>query len=188
MTPEQYKHWKDFAFRMARTCYATNRRPSRDWIVDVLDDFFYELDDADYVGSIISWDDSDGTNTCVSDHVTLLLDEYEDLADYRCPSCRSHCYLRDADNCQCEEIRAAAYTQWDDQWGGPVHCCIRAGLDMASAPSAGVIGFTAGQVRRMYPEGVPDWVFPPDERLRYWPNGPVNGTFRELADNAGVVL
>ena len=40
----------------------------------------------------------------------------------------------------------------------PVHCCVRAGLDIASAPSAGVIGFTAGDLRRMYAEGLPDWV------------------------------
>lgn len=40
----------------------------------------------------------------------------------------------------------------------PVHCCVRAGLDIASSPSAGVAGFTAGDIRRMYPEGVPDWV------------------------------
>lgn len=29
---------------------------------------------------------------------------------------------------------------------------------MAVAPSAGVLGFTAGDLRRMYPEGVPNWV------------------------------
>ena len=26
------------------------------------------------------------------------------------------------------------------------------------SPSMGVLGFTAGDIRRMYPEGVPDWV------------------------------
>jgi hypothetical protein len=61
-------------------------------------------------------------------------------------------------------------------------------LDCASAPSAGVIGFTAGDVRRMYPEGVPEWVFPPDEQLHYWPGGEVNGMFVDLPDETGVVL
>lgn len=45
-----------------------------------------------------------------------------------------------------------------DEIGGPVVCCIRAGMDFAAAPSAGVIGFTAGDLRAMFPEGVPDWV------------------------------
>ena len=40
----------------------------------------------------------------------------------------------------------------------PVACCVRAGFDCAVKPSMGVLGFTAGQIRRMYPEGVPDWV------------------------------
>jgi hypothetical protein len=41
---------------------------------------------------------------------------------------------------------------------GPVACCVRAGMDMASSQSGGVAGFTAGDLRRMYPEGVPEWV------------------------------
>ncbi len=45
------------------------------------------------------------------------------------------------------------------QWCGPIRCCLRAGLDLASpAPTSGVVGFTAGDLRRMYQEGVPDWV------------------------------
>ena len=40
----------------------------------------------------------------------------------------------------------------------PVACCVRAGFDCAVKPSMGVMGFTAGDVRRMYPDGVPDWV------------------------------
>lgn len=40
-----------------------------------------------------------------------------------------------------------------------MRCCIRAGLDMAAEPSGGVLGFTAGDVRAMYPEGVPEWMF-----------------------------
>ena len=39
-----------------------------------------------------------------------------------------------------------------------VSCCIRAGLDIACEPSAGVIGFTVGDLRRMYPRRLPKWV------------------------------
>ncbi len=40
----------------------------------------------------------------------------------------------------------------------PVACCIRAGFDYAVKPSMRVLDFTAGDLRRMYPEGVPHWV------------------------------
>lgn len=46
-----------------------------------------------------------------------------------------------------------------DRWSDPVRACVRAGLDVASSPSAGVAGITAGQVRQMFKSGkVPDWV------------------------------
>lgn len=35
---------------------------------------------------------------------------------------------------------------------------IRASLDVAIQPSAGVGGFTVGDLRKMYPEGLPEWV------------------------------
>lgn len=106
-----------------------------------------------------------------------------------CRACRQYRYDDGYDgSCRCDELEMIVFEQWNEQWGGPVRCCIRAGLDMASAPSAGVIGFTAGDVRRMYPEGVPDWIFPPDERLHYWLSDELNGTFAELDDSAGLVL
>lgn len=87
-----------------------------------------------------------------------------------------------------------------ERWSAPVHCCIRAGIDMASEPSMGVMGFTAGDIRRMYPEGVPDWLFG-DEPLDsvpingvipgigFVPGEPVkNGTFADLPDNASMWL
>jgi hypothetical protein len=117
--------------------------------------------------------------------VTEFFDEYRGYP----PPCRvcdwDH---EDEGECRCDDIEEHYYEQWDEQWGSPVRCCIRAGLDCASAPSAGVLGFTAGDVRRMYPEGVPEWVFPPDKRLKYWMSDELNGTFRELPDSVGVVL
>lgn len=56
-----------------------------------------------------------------------------------------------------------------DRWRWPfadeLHCCLRAGLDVAASPSAGVLGFRVGDLRRMFPDGLPDWVaafFTPD--------------------------
>lgn len=45
-----------------------------------------------------------------------------------------------------------------DRWSGPVSACVRAALDVAVAPSMGVLGFTAGDIRSAYPEGVPTWI------------------------------
>ena len=110
----------------------------------------------------------------------------------RCPRCKacegSNLRTYQSDQCRCDDIDQLWYDQWSDQWGGPVCCCIRAGLDMACGPSAGVLGFTAGDLRRMFPEGVPDWCFPPGERLHYWLTDELNGTFAELPDDAQLVL
>lgn len=182
MTPQQYERWKDFALRMASTCYRKARRPDAKWIQEVVQGFFDRLDEED-IPCIVSWDDSTGGRPCAGDMMTMFLHDYEPGAP-RCKAC-----VDGADSeCRCKEIEHLFYEQWDEQWGGPVHCCVRAGLDCASELSAGVLGFTAGDVRRMYPEGVPDWVFKPNARLHYWPSNEVNGTFAELPDSMGVVL
>jgi len=60
---------------------------------------------------------------------------------------------------------------------------------MAVSPSAGVLGFTAGELRKMYPEGVPDWVTGgPEHYWSYWMHNETNGTFNEMPDSAALVL
>ncbi len=204
MRTEQFERWQDFALRMARTCYAQNRRPNSRWIEEAVTDFFDDLDKLT-ICCIVSWDNSDpypenhpywhrfgnGLGQWVEapygvgDMMMEFLDNYRGYAP-RCRACAIYEYGKE--ECRCEEIEDMYYEQWGEQWGGPVHCCIRAGLDFASAPSAGVLGFTAGDLRRMYPDGVPDWVFPPGERLQYWLSDELNGTFEELPDSAGVML
>jgi len=180
MTPEQYDRWQDFAVRMARTCFAASRRPSQQWIIDAVDDFFDRVDETG-VPKITDWDSGP---VYVCDDVSGYTD---DLARYppQCWACR---HPQAECECRCDKIKELFWRQWDEQWASPISCCIRAGLDMASAPSGGAIGFTAGDLRKMYPEGVPEWCFPPDEQLHYWPHGELNGTFAELPDHAGVVL
>lgn len=57
------------------------------------------------------------------------------------------------------------YLEWnkkEQEYGGKffnqITCCLRAGFDLAVSPSAGVIGFTAGDLRRMWKGKVPGWV------------------------------
>ena len=179
MTPEQYDHWQDFATRAAKTWYATSRRPSVAWVSGVVEDFF-DCFDEDDIPCIVNWDNSTpyppgnrlhgqdncgraNTPYCAGDMVSVFLDDYSGSPP-DCHACNSRYQshattdLRGSDACQCEEIENLYYEQWNEQWGSPVHCCIRAGLDLASGPSGGVAGFTAGDIRKMYPEGVPDWI------------------------------
>jgi len=233
MTQEQYDRWKDFAIRMAKTCYGKHRRPSAAWILDVVEDWF-DCFDEDKIPCIENWDNSgpypegnrchgregqtsycgcDGWRhehdnspnpdcpecrgsglhyrlyapDCVTEMVSHFLDEWRGDAPC-CDVCARDTYTYEDAECRCEEVEHHYYHQWNDQWGGPICCCVRAGLDMACSPSAGVIGFTAGDVRRMYPEGVPEWVFPPDERLMYWPSGEPDGLFVDLPDEAALCL
>ncbi len=201
MTSEQFNRWRDFSLRMARACFRNARRPNATWIVGVVKEFFdeFEMDD---VCCIVSWDNSDPypewhprralrrngrsweNPICIGDAVDYFLQPLRGYAP-SCLACRSYGVHAD---CRCDEIADLYHDTWDDQWGGPIRCCLRAGLDCASSPSAGVIGFTAGDVRHMYPEGVPEWVFPADERLHYWMTDDLNGTFAELPDSAGLVL
>jgi len=218
MTNKQYSRWKDFALRMARTCYRTSRRPPVDWIVAQVEGIFERVEQDD-ICCIRDWDHSDDyppghpyhrqagywycrqdPATCTSGDVAhgthcrgglhyrfasapLVGDLVNSMLSYEEP------VFCDKDGEPLDDDRAdVAGEQWGEQWGGPVLCCIRAGLDMASAPSAGVIGFTAGDIRAMYPGGVPDWVFPPGERLSYWPGGEPDGYFTKLPDAAVVVL
>ena len=151
----------------------------------------------------------------------IVLDqEFEALPFWECDSCRHHdrtgiTEFFTAKRAGLTEIQAQSYGEWrsakypwwecscdDDRyaweeasiekWFGPVRCCLRAGIDFANdAHGGGVIGFTAGDVRRMWPEGVPEWVFGKDQRLFEGPlAGPFvqNGTFAELPDESGVVL
>lgn len=88
--------------------------------------------------NVINWDNTKSKGYCPSDYVSELGEDF-------IPNYWSH--------------RTDRQQELDEQrFCSPVSCCIRAGLDLAVKPSAGVAGFTAGDIRTMYPEGVPDWV------------------------------
>lgn len=44
------------------------------------------------------------------------------------------------------------------RFGDMLSACVRAGFDMAVAPSAGVIGFTVGDLRDVFGGSIPDWI------------------------------
>lgn len=44
------------------------------------------------------------------------------------------------------------------RFGDMLSACVRAGFDMAVAPSGGVIGFTVGDLRDSFDGEIPDWI------------------------------
>src|SRR5688500_1584777 len=94
MTAEQYERWKDFALRMARTCFRGSRRPTTAWIVEVVEDFFGSLSEED-IPCIVNWDNSDDYAPGSRYY----------RRTYRCPCW--HCSKPGADKagrtCRCEE-------------------------------------------------------------------------------------
>lgn len=44
------------------------------------------------------------------------------------------------------------------RFGTLVGMCVRAGFDLAVVPSAGVLGFCVGDLRKVFPLGIPAWV------------------------------
>lgn len=131
MTPEQYERWRDFSLRMARNAFPEATEGRRRKIAESIEGFFSWYDGQD-VSDICDWDSG--------------------------PS-----YIGDAVNSHLDRHYHERWTKDGleprrNKFENQVSCCIRAGIDCASAPSGGVIGFTVGDLRRMYPEGLPDWV------------------------------
>lgn len=173
----QFERWQDFAIRMARTCFKRRRNPTAKEIEQNVRYFFDCLDPED-LKSIVDWDHCDPypkgskhyerkyRTECWHCHGVKKKDcphrcEEGHIYNYAKAQCVTDALAALSENFNpyyCHDLSEARYEKREEQFCGPVQCCIRAGLDLAVAPSAGVMGFTAGDLRRMYPEGVPDWV------------------------------
>jgi hypothetical protein len=175
MTPEQFDRWEDFATRMARIHFAASRRPSADWILAEVERILADIKPQHE--DITDWDGNEGGPIVVGDIVCEFMEEACPSIYFRDARIRDEAILisemegddgpfdregRDLIRDYIREIYSDreydATRRCEDQWYGPVRCCLRAGLDLASAPSAGVGGFTAGDLFAMYPEGLPDWL------------------------------
>lgn len=165
MTNEQYGRWVRFSLRMAHRGWPRLPRKSRKRVAEMVKDFFRGLD-KDLLPRIRSWDHTDRcaacaaalvearktqnwfkVNSCPCDR-SLVCDEVECLVQDRNPREYSD-YALDG---------GYQYRQWDELWGCRVRCSIRAGLDLASEPSMGVLGFDICDLRRMYRGNIPAWI------------------------------
>ena len=154
MTRQQYRRWYDFARRMALRGFPDATLARRAKIAKEVRHVLWCLEDD--VPSIIDWDASPAY---VGDRVAEILDP-------------RHYHER--------ELAGGRIEPRGNRFHDQVQCCIRAGLDVASVPSAGVLGFTVGDLRRMYPLGLPGWI-----AGFFTKPGPITA---ETADAVGVWL
>lgn len=164
MTQEQYNHWVRFALRMAHRGWPRLPRKSRKKVGEMVKDFFRCLD-KELVPRIRSWDDTDECAGCVANRP-----EAERTQNwYKLNTCHCQTLVCDEVTCLVEDRNpkpyndnadygGAQYRQWEETWGSRVRCCIRAGLDLACEPSAGVLGFEICDLRRMYRGNIPAWI------------------------------
>jgi len=208
MNKQEYENWKDFAERMAKTCFKMRRNPMwRDILANV--EFFFDCLDEEDIQCIENWDHSNPYPIGSKYYSRTYKTSCWHCNGNKKPDCKYNCEdgrIYDYAKPMCVGDMCSEHSEsWNpyywsglsddqhekhqEQFCGPVTCCIRAGLDMAVAPSGGVLGFTAGDIRRMYPEGVPDWITGGvDHRWSYWMEDKMNGTFAEMPESAGLVL
>lgn len=132
MTPLQYRRWYDFARRMALRGFPEATSARRAKVAKEVRRILWILEDERE--QIQDWDRGP---VYVGDAVSRVLDD-------------DHYHERELANGEIEPRGNRFHNQ--------VSCCVRAGLDLAAGPSAGVIGFTVGDLRRMYPLGLPAWI------------------------------
>jgi hypothetical protein len=172
MSTSELDRWKDFSYRMARTHYAKRQNPDLKWIESNLDFFFAEIgSDADlykswdgvepyppnhpnYNPSVSQWLNCP---PCACDILSGVVDDIWYQAEQHATDRELKLldyYWERGDTDEYEAIKEKIMERWEE----PLSCCIRSGMDLAFEQSAGVVGFTAGDVQKMYPEGLPKWV------------------------------
>lgn len=180
--PEQRDRFFDMARRLARTWRKRRTKITGKWIEEAVDNFISGLDE-DWLVRVRDWDHTDPVDDepCIGYMCDVFAEWKTDYIYY------SVCDLAtEKERRRLEKLREYGPHNVEedlknrivDRWALPVACCVRAALDCAAGPSAGVFGFTAGDLRRAYPDGVPEWIA-----------GVVStstGTFNELPDAAPV--
>lgn len=153
MTPEQADNWRDFSRRMAEETHRWRTEARRKRVVEEVDhmiDLFLHNWPLEQIGD---WD-----GHCTPTAPGIITQRYgRDHVEmaYPCDEFDRH-------------LEEEGLSHWDERnsceretdFASHVMCCIRAGFDVAAHPSAGVIGsrFTAGMIRRMFPEGLPPYI------------------------------
>ncbi len=131
MTKLQYLRWKFFALQMAKHCFLEATEARRRKLYDELEGY-------------LTWVGDDG---------------WADGAEYT----KFNSWDFDVSG-HAESYFAQHYhedfngEERGNKFLNQIMCCLRAGVDVAVKPSGGVVGFTIGDVRRMFGNRLPQWV------------------------------
>lgn len=170
---DKFNRWHNFSLRMAKTCYGKRKSPSFTWIMETLDQCFEHIK-TEGVNCFKSWDNTlpyPKNHSCygfwngkpnkpsgLGDWFQEVI-EYEVWVQFRYFATTKEVKQLDkwndkADFDKYDELKEKIVSRVCE----PVHCCLRAGLDLVGEQSGGVLGFTVGDLKRMYPEGIPEWI------------------------------
>lgn len=162
MTEIEYQRWRDFALCMtSHECREPNDdySPCTNW---VMKEVVYYLDlFKPEMAHIHGWDQGSGNPDAVYPCDWTLESQWQKVRyhpttyDFTTPEERARfnkLWENDEDE-QAEEL----IDEVVERWFTPVNCCLRAGIDVVMGHFHGVVGYTMGHVRQMYPEGLPSW-------------------------------
>ncbi|WP_193214971.1 hypothetical protein [Luteolibacter marinus] len=157
MTTRQFRRMQVFALRMAR--YATPyryRRRCTHWVGEYLAAMACENFGIHY-RHVINWDDSETwTREEMEAEPWKRWTMYK--SDLLCDFTSAHNGLAEYEP-ELSREREAPNGGYETVLLNLVKCCLRAACDVAASPSAGVLGWTVGDLRRMWKgRRIPDWV------------------------------
>ena len=163
MTIKQWRRWCGFSLRMAHRGYGLRSRRSRRKLADYVKEAFRwywtehlagddDLSPEEMLALVVDWDHCE--RHPMQDQRWAYMSSQE--PPYICDFVDE---MMEQWNPFYWDYGSKDYVRWDDLWGDRIRCCLRAGIDVAVEPSAGVLGFTAGDLRRMWRGATPPaWV------------------------------
>jgi hypothetical protein len=151
MNKTQLRRWKKVSIGLARDCHPNMTEARRAQLVEQVADCIDTLVWNNGLEPIKYWDGNRGT-FIVCDAVSNFVDERH------------------------YHVRTSTGEPYENRFARQVNACVRAGFDLAVAPSAGVTGFTIGDLRTIFNRRLPQWVkafFTPPLSGRIADNEPV---------------
>lgn len=134
MNEQQLERWKQLSAGLARSAFPSLTPARQQKLLAAIEDFIDGLTSWGDLDDIHSWD---GPGVYVCDEMSSYLWD--------------HRYEFERERKGCREAVLGRF-------GDMLSACIRAGFDVAVAPSAGVVGFTVCDLRGAFGGSLPDWV------------------------------
>lgn len=183
MTIEQFKHWYWFSIRMAHRGWPGTRKPNARRLARLVHAFFDMNIEPDLLPRLEGW--------CDTDNSSLPEDRFghELIGPFLCDLMTTYLgdgtnpyYWRSGGEDHDDAPGARNYERWDESWGDRVRCCVRAGMKAGGGVEmAGVLGFSIGDLRRMYGGRLPQWLTDQE-----WVVGPLDSSSGEVCDVSKV--